>query len=128
MPLSSVGQRTDYCWRSQISKGSKKYPKQWLWQMNFQKRIAHSESWILGQQRQKNMSTYIYAEGHKFQKEVKNTLNSDFSRWIFKNELRILNPESWVNNVRKICQHILPMTSSKGAKIVFSIELFQKIA
>ena len=25
------------------------------------------------------------AEGHKFQKEVKNTLNSDFGRLIFKN-------------------------------------------
>ena len=25
------------------------------------------------------------AEGHKFQKEVKNVLNGDFGRWIFKN-------------------------------------------
>ena len=35
-----------------------------------------------------------------------------------------MNPESSINNVIKICQHILSMTSSKGTKIAFTIELF----
>ena len=76
MPLPFVGQRPDCCWGSKISKESQKYPKQWLWRMNFQK--TNCTSWIL-------------------------------------------NLES-----TKICQHILPMTSSNGAKIAFSIELFSK--
>ena len=73
MLLSSGGQGTNCCWGSQISKGDKKF-------LNFQKVIAYPESWILSQQRQKNMSTDS------------------------------------------------TMTSSKGAKIAFSIELFSKIA
>ena len=67
------------------------------------------------------------AEGQKLQKEAKNAQIYNFDRWIFKKLLHILNPESWLGNVRKLCQHVLPMTSSKGAKIAFSIELFQKL-
>ena len=56
MPLPLGVQRIDCCWESQILKGEQKCSKSWLRQMNFQKLIAHPESWILIEQSQKNIN------------------------------------------------------------------------